>query len=275
YPRGAYLWFLLASTLSDMPQFAEKGEIESCLRRSLKLNCALFQAADLLAAHLTEQRRFAEAIAVISAIELTLCDPSPARGRLAWIKRKQGKKSEAVEDMAAAVAAAPWYAWGWNTLSSWLEEDGNQKEARERLGVVPPQMLTNVQFRLERLQGLEKAGTNVQTLNEEWDSLLADFPEDVFLHLRRYDSLRESKHSDKAAVILEKILPVAPTNPYVLARLVEVRLDQGRNEDAQEAALKVCFAPVEESVWPVNKTWDSLSRLEAGFWHKMRIKIEA
>jgi hypothetical protein len=122
---------------------------------------------------------------------------------------------------------------------------------------------------------LEKAGTNVQTLNQEWDSLLGDFPEDVFLHLRRYDSLRESKHSDKAAVILEKILPIAPTNPYVLARLVEVRLEQNRNEDAQEAALKVCFAPVEESVWPVNKTWDSLSRLEAGFWQKMRTKMEA
>src|SRR5215469_16621953 len=133
HPRGAYLWFLLASALGDMPQFAEKGEIESCLRRSLKLNCTLFEAADLLAAHLTEQRRFAEAIDVIAAIEPRLCDPSPARGRLASIKRKEGKKTEAIEEMTAAIAAAPGYTWGWNSLSEWLEEDQNWNAVHERL----------------------------------------------------------------------------------------------------------------------------------------------
>jgi len=275
HPRGAYLWFLLASALGDMPQFAEKGEIESCLRRSLKLNCTLFEAADLLAAHLTAQRRFGEAIAVISEIEPKLYDPSPARGRSAWIKRKQGKKSQAVEEMAAAVAVAPWFAWGWTTLSKWLEEDDNRKEARERLGVVPPQMLTNIEFRRQRLILLEKAGTNVQTLDDEWASLLSDFPEDVPLHLQRYDFLRKSKHSDKAAVILEQIWAIAPTNPFVLARLVELRFDQSRSEDGLDAALRVCFAPVEESAWPVNKAWDSLSQREAEFWQRMRIRIEA
>ena len=46
YPRGAYLWFLLGTTLGDLRHFATHGEIEKCLRHSLALNQGLFAAAD-------------------------------------------------------------------------------------------------------------------------------------------------------------------------------------------------------------------------------------
>src|SRR5208282_2718005 len=110
------------------------GEIEFCFRRSILLNSLLFDAADQLAILLVEQHRHEEAEDVMHRILPRLCDPSPARGRLAWIRRQQGKKPEAREDMASALRTAPWYLWGWSVLMDWLIEDQAWDQARSLLG---------------------------------------------------------------------------------------------------------------------------------------------
>lgn len=255
YPRGAYLWLLLGRTLNDMRQFAEVGEIEACLRRSLRFNGGLFEAADLLSILLTEQRRFDDAAQVMREIEGKMPDPSPAWGRLAWLQRCQGRQKEARSDLSKAVAARPWYAWGWNVLIQWLNEDKQWGESLQLLKEIPSPMFTQTTFRLERLQLLKKAGLEQAQLDAEWDALLRDFPEDVTLCVRRYDSLVEDNRYDVATPVLASILQVEPDNPYILARRVEDLARTGDEDDALKVALKICFSPREES-WPADKVWD-------------------
>ena len=45
-----------------------------------------------------------------------MADPSPAQGRLAWIRRQRGQKMNAVTAMGNVLADFPWYGWGWNML---------------------------------------------------------------------------------------------------------------------------------------------------------------
>lgn len=256
YPRGAYLWLLLGRALNDLRQFAEVGEIEKCLRQSLRLNGRLFESADLLSIFLTEQRRFDDAADVIRKVENRMTDPSPARGRLAWIKRVQGQKREAIADLSQSVAFSPWYGWGWNLLIDWLEEDQDWDQTRRLLQEIPPQMFTNTSFRLRRLLLLERAGMDRSRLDAEWDNLLRDFPEDVTLSLNRYDSLHASERFSDAATVLESILQFHPDNSFILARRTEVLARERKIDAAVEVAIRVGFGAVEEYTWPADKVWD-------------------
>jgi tetratricopeptide (TPR) repeat protein len=269
YPRGAYLWFLLGRTLNEMGHFAGQGEVESSLRRSLELNEGLFEAADWLAMILVEQRRYDEAEEVMGRIRQRLGDPSPAMGRLAWIHRAKGDKQGAREEMAGVLREMPWYGWGWSALIEWLTEDKAWGEARSVLGTIPPERRTNTQFRRQRLMMLEKAGLPQAELDSEWSSLLQDFPEEVPLHLQRYDSLRSSKRTTEAASVLESVRPIDPENPYVLARFVEVLAnDPSKKEQAVGVLLRIMFEEREESTWPAEYAWkavQSTKREEAAF----------
>lgn len=256
YPGGAYLWLLLGRTLNEMRQFAEVGEIESCLRQSLRFNGSLFETADLLSILLTEQRRYDDAARVLRDIEKRMSDPCPALGRLAWIKRIQGQRRDAVDDLAKVVTASPWYSWGWNVLIGWLEEDQEWEQTRQLLQDIPPQMFTNTSFRLQRLLLLEKAGLDRTQLDTEWENLLRDFPEDISLFVKRYDTLHASERFDAAAAVLDSILQFDPDNPFILARRTEVLSRAPEKNATLEVALRVCFGPVEESTWPADKVWD-------------------
>lgn len=262
YPDGAYLWLLLGRTLRSHPEFAAPGEIEQCLRRSLQLNQGLFEPADWLAVLLTEQRRYEEAAQVIGAVEARLTDPSAAQGRKAWIRREAGQKREAVTELSEALKNSPSYSWGWGLLLAWLEEDKDWELSRKVLGPVPPQMVTDLSFRRKRLLLLEKTGTETASLDAEWQQLLEDFPEDVPLHLHRYDALRDANRWQEAIATLERIRPVADNDVYLMARLVDVKCHEGVFGEALEYALRVCFAPVEESNWPVSRVWEVLGTAE-------------
>jgi tetratricopeptide (TPR) repeat protein len=256
YPRGAYLWLLLGRTLNELRQFAGVGEIEKCLRQSLRFNCGLFEAADLLSIFLAEQRRFDDAAQVMRDIEKRMTDPAQVLGRLAWIKRVQGQRRDAVIDLSRTVVASPWYGWGWNLLIDWLEEDEDWEQTRRLLQEIPPQMFTNTSFRLRRLLLLEKAGLDQNRLDAEWHNLLQDFPEDVTLSLKRYDSLHSGERFSDAASVLQSILQFHPDDPFIFARQTEVLAREGKNDAALEVAIRVGFGPVEESTWPADKVWD-------------------
>jgi len=259
YPRGAYLWFLLARTLNAMRRFAGQGEIEFSLRKSLELNEGLFEAADWLAMLLVEQRQYDEAEAVMSAMRERLNDPSPAMGRLAWIRRERGDKQGAREEMASVLRETPWYRWGWSVLMEWLSLDQAWTEAKDVLRVVPPAQRTNTQFRRQRLMLLAGAGLPQAELDAEWDTLLQDFPEEVPLYLLRYDSLRDSKRSAEAAVVLERVRPLDPHSPFLLARLTEVLAnDVKRKQQSVEALLLIMFQEKEPSTWPVEFAWKAV-----------------
>ena len=262
YPRGAYLWFLLGTTLNQLRLFATPGEIEACYRRSLSLNSVFFDAADLLSMLLVEQRRYDDGAQVIEGIRPGMCDPSPAHGRLAWIRRQEGKHREAREEMASTVGKFPWYQWGWNLLMEWIAEDQAWDQARELLGAIPEQLRAVPQFRHQRLAVLEKAGLPVEALNAEWSELLRDFPEELPLHLHRYDLLREGKRVQEAQAVLHSLRPLDANNPYYLARLVEVYGEEEREDEAIAAMQRIFFAEGESTVWPSDYAWQSLGRAQ-------------
>ena len=187
-PHAAHAWLLLGQTLGSMRRYAAAGEIESCLRRSLALNAGLYDSADLLSCALTDRECYDEAAQVVKDIECRMPDPSPARGRQAWIRRRRGEYEAAVRDMEAAVTAAPWYGWGWHVIMAWLEEDQDWVGARRLLKDVPAQMSANTAFRQRRLVLLGKAGVEQIVLDAEWDDLLRNFPDDASLHAARSES---------------------------------------------------------------------------------------
>ncbi len=263
HPRGAYLWFLLGTTLNKLRRFAQPGEIESCFRRSLAFNSVFFDAADQLSILLVEQRRYEDAEQVMQNIRPTLADSSPPQGRLAWIHRQQGKGQEAREEMTLAVRAYPWYLWGWSLLVDWLAEDQAWEQARELLGKIPEELRTNPQFRKQRLVVLEKAGLPVNELDAEWSGLLRDFPDEVPLHLHRYDLLRAARRVPEAHAVLNSVRPSDPHNPYYLARLVEVRAQEEKLDEAIGAMQRIFYAEAESSVWPADYAWEAVKK--AGF----------
>jgi len=255
-PGNAFLWAVLGRTLLGMRQYAEVGEIESCFRKSLALNGCLYEPADSLARLLAEQRRYDEASNLVRGIETRLPDPSPARGRLAWIRRQSGQLSEAVADLANVLEAAPWYGWGWSLLMDWLEEDAAWDRTRQLLQNIPPPMFTNTDFRLRRLWLLERAQADVTQLDEEWARLLGDFPEDVSLHTCRYDVLVAAGRWQDADAVIEAIVRAERNEPYVLARRCEALARDDHKSAALEIALRICFLPADGSVWPSEKAWD-------------------
>jgi tetratricopeptide (TPR) repeat protein len=262
YPRGAYLWFLLGTTLNKLRRFAQPGEIESCFRRSLAWNPSFVDAADRLSILLVEQRRYEDAEEVMQNILPRLSDSSPARGRLAWIHRQQGKKKEAREEIATAVRSYPWYLWGWSLLVDWLVEDRDWDQARELLGKITEELRTDPQYRRQRLVGLERAGLPVHELDAEWASLLHDFPEELPLHLRRYDLLREAQRVSEANSILNSLQPPDPNNPHYLARLVEVRAQEKQLDEAIVGMQRIFYAEAESSAWPADYAWGALKKAQ-------------
>ena len=272
YPRGAYLWLILGRALQDAPKLAAPGEAEVCLRQSIKCNHSLYESVDWLAMFLVERRRYQEAIDILLDVEPKLADPSPARGRIAWVRRQSGEKSQAVTDLAAIVRDTPWYAWGWNLMLAWLEEDKNWQLCEEILETVPSLMLTDVSFRRKRLSLLKQTKVMPAKIDAEWADLIRDFPEDVSLHLSRYDSLVEEGRLSDAAAVLQLIAATAGNNVYFLARLVAVECREKKLSEALDHALTVCFAKTEESLWATNQVWDQMGN--AGMTEKLSVRFD-
>lgn len=257
YPAGGYLWHLLALTLKSAPKSAKAGEAEACWRYSVELNAGYFDPADHLAMLLVEQARFDEAEHLMLGIMPRMADPSPAKGRLAWIYRKRGKKKEAVDEMAWVLKGAPWFRWGWSVIMEWLVQDQAWTRAKSLLEKTPAALHHDVQLRQKRLTVLEHAGVPTKETDAEWNNLLRDFPRDLQLHMQRYDSLREQKRRPEAAAVLNAVLPLDPKSPWLQARLAEVYVDEGKVDDAINVVMAIWFAEVETSPWPADYCWQA------------------
>jgi hypothetical protein len=213
---------------------------------------------------LTAQRQYDAAEEVIAGIVDRQPDPSAAQGRLASIRRERGEKRAARDQLAAVVQAFPWYEWGWRVLMEGLVEDEAWEEARSVLHDIPPALRATPHFRYERLKVLVKAGVPRTELDGEWDQLLRDFPENLELHQERFDALRQADMRTEAAAVLRSILPVAPDDPYTLARLVWVLSEEDKQAEAQDTLLRIWFSEVEESPWPAKHAWEGA---ENGHWN--------
>ncbi len=107
--------------------------------------------------------------------------------------------------------------------------------------------------------------------------MLRAFPEDVPLHLGRYDALEEGQRYAEAFAVLQLVMPIATDNVYLLARLVKSECRERRFVEAQEHALLVCFAKMEQSDWPANQDWEQLrgNGLAGELADKFKAKLQA
>ena len=88
-----------------------------------------------------------------------------------------------------------------------------------------------------------------------------DFPEDISLHLFRYDSLRNARRLPEAVAVVESIRSVDPESPYILGRLVEaLASDPKRKDEAVSMFLTIAFAETEPSTWPVDYAWKAIQQ---------------
>jgi tetratricopeptide (TPR) repeat protein len=147
-------------------------------------------------------------------------------------------------------------------LVDWIVEDQAWEQARELLGKIPEELSTNPQFRKQRLVVLEKASVPVNELDAEWSGLLRDFPDEVPLHLHRYDLLRAAKRVPEANAVLNSVRPSDPDNPYYLARLVEVRAQEERLDEAIATMQRIFYAEAEDSAWPADYAWEALKKAQ-------------
>jgi tetratricopeptide (TPR) repeat protein len=92
--------------------------------------------------------------------------------------------------------------------------------------------------------------------------LLHDFPEELSLHFHRYDLLRDAKRVAEAQAVLNAFHPSDPTNPYYLARLVEVRVQERKLDEAIRAMQGIFYAEAESSVWPADYAWEALTKAQ-------------
>ena len=90
--------------------------------------------------------------------------------------------------------------------------------------------------------------------------MLHDLPEELTLHLHRYDLLRGAKRVDEAHAVLNSLHPSDPNNPYYLARLVEVRAQEKKLVEAIAAMRRIFYAEGESSEWPADYAWEALKK---------------
>jgi tetratricopeptide (TPR) repeat protein len=261
YPQNAAAWFLLGQTLEQQSEFATQGEVEHCFRHCLALDRGFYSASDWLAMILVHQRRYEEAKQVMQATVPGLSDPSMAHGRLAWIKRMQGGKEEAYQELIHVLTKAPWFLWGWSELMTWLAGDEDWDRARTLFRALPLQLRTKVDIRRQRLGLLEQAGLKPGELDSEWDELLGDFPDNAGLHMERHDALFNQERYEEAAAVLRRVIPLYPGNAFLLARLTMILRIEGNPEEAFRTAMQVWFAPVSKSTWPATIVWEPLRSL--------------
>jgi hypothetical protein len=221
-PHNAALRLLLARTMAQLRRQFTIGEVESCIRASVAHDASLFESSDLLAYCLADREHYDDAVQVLEAIEPRMADPSPARGRKAWLARRRTQGAEGLDAMAAVVAAAPWYEWGWLILADWLEEDRDWQRARLLFDRVPAQLAHSLRFQQRRLQILKNAGVDLVRVNAEWNALLRDYPDNEALRAARSSWLREVQPTH--AVSEASVAPGIPPWAWGVLAIIAINL---------------------------------------------------
>ena len=255
YPRGAYLWFLLGDVLNRAREYAKPGEVEACLRKSLTLNGTLMDAADLLAVIFTEQGRHEDAEQVTTPLLTIYPDNSPARGRMAWIRRQKGEKAEATKRMESILLDAPWYRWGWGVLMEWILQDQAWEIGRQALREIPAPFRGDTKFRKQRLAVLEKCSCPLRRSRRSGKGFWRTSRRTLRCISNAMTSCARKGRSDESATVLRKVQPLEPNSPFIRARLAEVFLKENKKSEAMDAISSVWFQEVENSPWPVEYSW--------------------
>ncbi|MBA4367063.1 MAG: hypothetical protein C0403_05425 [Desulfobacterium sp.] len=263
YPEGAYLWQILGDTLWRSRQIKDTVEIEDSYRTAIHLNSQLYDAADALSELLTNQHRYEEAMAAVEPMKKMSEYASNASARIAWIKRKRGD-DDAMIALKDNIKRWPAHSWSWRLLLNWIQEDEQWEVAREMLEDVHPVMSDDPNFTAEKLIVLEQAGSLLERIEEEWKTLLKEFPKNQTVHIQRYDQLMLREALPEAGEVIGRIAAHFPDSPFVLARRAAYLAAADDTSGALECSIRMIQLPEELSSWCLNNTWKVLSDAAAG-----------
>lgn len=125
-PWAAILW-------QEIPP-GENAPLEEKLEA---VAAALRQSPDFLAAHdrkaelLTLMGRIEEAMQALQPEIVGDPVPLPLRGRIAWIKARQGERAAAIALMNELLSEEPDYSWGWRQLIHWYDAENRPEDVLE------------------------------------------------------------------------------------------------------------------------------------------------
>jgi predicted Zn-dependent protease len=74
--------------------------------------------------------------------------------------------------------------------------------------------------------------------------------------------LRTAKRVSEANAVLNSVRPSDPDNPYYLARLVEVRAQEEKLDEAIATMQRIFYAEAEDSAWPADYAWEALKKAQ-------------
>lgn len=196
-PRAGQPWFRLAELLVEPARAEDRLE---AAREAFRRSPRHADAVDLVAMTLAEMGRYADALDACPPPEWVGPTPYTMVGRRAWVQWRMGQRDDAIEAMRAILAEVPDYAWGRQQLCDWLDFLGRREE-----------------FRAEATLLVREGPTVGQH------------------HVYLADARRLTGDLSGAVESYERALELAPSHDYAAAQLVDVLLEQGEVDDAEDA----------------------------------------
>lgn len=240
FPDGAYTHLILARVLANQEGVSNRVDARAAFERAIELNANLYAAVDELAMFLVFQNEHSEAMKILDARIASGRDTRPAIARRIWVKRMQGARDEAREEMALLVQTHVDHWWAWSVLMDWMEADEAWAHARAVLGELPP-TIDGLSLRVRALSLLARAGVPAAELAADWRQLTHDFPNDPRVVGPRVEQLLDALRVDEARELLDGLHAVLPDDHVGRACAARLAKVEGRQEDAIGHALDICF----------------------------------
>jgi hypothetical protein len=254
---------MLADTLHRSRDYSDLQQIETLYRKALSLNSALLDAAEGLAQLMVSQHRYHEAHQILDSLPSACQQEADVLLTRAWIFRREEKHDVAYQEIEHLLSKFPDYMRAWQVVMDWLEHDENWQKTQALLVDIPSVLHSQLDFRVRRLELLQKADMGASELDVEWDELCREFPENQRLQLSRFDLLVEAERWDQAEHVLLEYERFAPNSSYLLARKVQLLTYRATYDEALRIATAIWILPGDDEVWPEHFSWDVLE--DAGY----------
>lgn len=261
-PGEARSWMLLARLLPD----AALAETLDAFDRATTLNPRLDEAWDQKAHLLATKGRYKEALAACRPAAFGDNPPFNLLGREAWVRYRQGDRTDAMRAMRELLEKHPDYHWGWMALHQWAINAGDtptRQLAQAALQRLAPRDINTL---CEVGDTLHREGKELEALARYEEAMRLDpgasYPLNQWLRLRW--SRREI---DAILAMPEKVLP-GPTRVIAESFVVLAKLHLRQHDQAAKNLAQLVRSP--ERVGPVvSDLADALARLgHVRLWRK-------
>ena len=258
FPQGAYSHFLMGKVLYHT-RHNSLIETECALKKSLSLNPALFEAAELLSSIYSECGEYDKARGVINELQRHSSNQHTILGQMACIEYDAGHIEKGIEILAEAIELEPNYSWAWETMILWIKEIRNWRLAEKYLLNTGESLAMQPRVAARRIDLLECAEIKSVDFYTEWQQLSSNHPSDELVQLKAFDFFHANKHLSELGQIVHYGLTYFPDSKFFQARRVKFLLTEHKVNDAIQ-----CFEQLSKRKgdlnWEVGECFQESSR---------------